>query len=166
MASGGRRDFATLLDELISEEAERAGHIPVSLNSLDYLSVAEELHSGRINFADRRAQAEYGEHQEAEVVNPAGTGGSAEPEPVAEEARETPPSTDPEEIARELGLGRAVAPKLLDRLRREFAFRNHPDRVPAHLRANAMMRMQVANMLIDEAKRGRLKPHRAAGARA
>jgi hypothetical protein len=28
---------------------------------------------------------------------------------------------------------------------------NHPDRVPPHLRQRAMIRMQIANMLIDEA---------------
>ena len=38
-------------------------------------------------------------------------------------------------------------------MRRSFAFANHPDRVAPHLRQRAMIRMQVANMLIDEAKR-------------
>ena len=41
----------------------------------------------------------------------------------------------------------------LGRMRRSFAFANHPDRVAPHLRQRAMIRMQVANMLIDEAKR-------------
>ena len=36
--------------------------------------------------------------------------------------------------------------------RRAFAFKNHPDRVAPHLRQRAMVRMQVANMLIDEAE--------------
>ncbi len=39
------------------------------------------------------------------------------------------------------------------RKRRAFAFKNHPDRVAPHLRQRAMVRMQVANMLIDEAKK-------------
>ena len=30
---------------------------------------------------------------------------------------------------------------------------NHPDRVAPHLRSRALARMQVANRLIDEAKR-------------
>jgi hypothetical protein len=34
--------------------------------------------------------------------------------------------------------------------RRNFARENHPDRAPADLRANATMRMKIANMLIDE----------------
>lgn len=161
MAIGRRRDFAALLDELISEDIEHAGGASASLNSLDYLSVAEALHSGRINFTDRRARVEYGEHQTPEPVEP------VEPEVTAAEPPPAPPlTTDPDEIARELGLGETIEPRSLDRLRRDFAFRNHPDRVPAHLRANAMMRMQVANMLIDEAKRGRFRPRGSGEARA
>ncbi|WP_367714897.1 hypothetical protein AB2N04_13170 [Nitratireductor sp. GISD-1A_MAKvit] len=159
MAIDGRRDFAALLDELIDEEAERLSGAGASLNSLDYLSVAEELHSGRINFTDRRVQAEYGQHQKETVEQPKKTRKKQVPPP-------PPPSTDPQDIARELGLHKSVEPQLLDRLRREFAFRNHPDRVPEHLRANAMTRMQVANMLIDEAKRGAVRPRGAGEARA
>lgn len=140
MATGAHRDFASLLDEILSEETGLR-EAPARPASLDYLSVAEELHSGRINFTDQRAQAEYRAHQGARAEK------IEEPAPL--------PSTDPDEIARELGLSARQMPKNLDRLRRDFAFRNHPDRVPAHLRANAMIRMQVANMLIDEAKRGK-----------
>ena len=42
---------------------------------------------------------------------------------------------------------------LMARIRRDFAFKNHPDRVAPHLRQHAMVRMQVANMLIDDARR-------------
>lgn len=55
---------------------------------------------------------------------------------------------------------RAHLPKNYDRLRRDFAFRNHPDRVAEHLRAYAIVRMQIANTLIDEAKRGRARRKR------
>lgn len=144
MAGGANRDFASFLDELISEEAEETAARTVSL---DYLSVAEELHSGRISFSDRRAQAEYEANQKAH--KPQATR-------VEKPAEEKLPSTDPDEIARELGLAGSDRPENLDRLRRDFAFRNHPDRVPSHLRSVAMIRMQVANMLIDEAKQGRV----------
>ncbi|EKF42762.1 hypothetical protein NA8A_08844 [Nitratireductor indicus C115] len=144
MAGGANRDFASFLDELISEEAEEAAARTVSL---DYLSVADELHSGRINFSDRRAQAEYEANQKARKPQ---VSGAAKPE------EEKVPSTDPDEIARELGLSGTAQPENLDRLRRDFAFSNHPDRVPSHLRAVAMIRMQLANMLIDEAKRSRV----------
>ena len=62
------------------------------------------------------------------------------------------PETAPEAIARELSLHRIADVKSLDRLRREFAFRNHPDRVRPDWRQAAMARMQTANRLIDEAK--------------
>ncbi len=38
-------------------------------------------------------------------------------------------------------------------IRRAFAMRNHPDRVPAELRGRATQRMTIANALIDEALR-------------
>lgn len=66
---------------------------------------------------------------------------------------EPPPETTPEAIARELALGRIRHPRDLDRLRRDFAFRNHPDRVRPEWRERAMIRMQIANRMIDEAKR-------------
>ena len=56
----------------------------------------------------------------------------------------------PDEIAGDLALtGREGIEDLLAR-RRSFARENHPDRAPADLRANATLRMKVANMLIDE----------------
>ncbi len=59
---------------------------------------------------------------------------------------------EPGAIAIELGLPDAK-PADLGRLRRAFALKNHPDRMPPHLRERALQRMQVANGLIDEAKR-------------
>ena len=59
---------------------------------------------------------------------------------------------EPEAIAAELGLANA-SPADFGRLRRTFALNNHPDRVAPHLRQRALARMQVANGLIDEAKR-------------
>ncbi|MCP8894069.1 hypothetical protein KYK29_03940 [Shinella daejeonensis] len=56
----------------------------------------------------------------------------------------------PEEIAADLALtGKETVEALLAR-RRAFARDNHPDRAPAALRANATLRMKIANMLIDE----------------
>jgi len=63
------------------------------------------------------------------------------------------PPIDPESIAAELGLNQPKSTADFGRMRRSFAFTNHPDRVAPHLRQRAMIRMQVANMLIDEAKR-------------
>ena len=66
--------------------------------------------------------------------------------------REAQPQTSPDAIARELSLHRVADLKALGRLRREFAFSNHPDRVQPQWRDAAMARMQTANRLIDEAK--------------
>lgn len=56
----------------------------------------------------------------------------------------------PEAVAEDLALtGREGIDDLAAR-RRSFARENHPDRAPAELRANATLRMKIANMLIDE----------------
>lgn len=71
----------------------------------------------------------------------------------ASETAERPPDTDPAAVALELDVARASAPRDLDRLRRAFAFRNHPDRVRPEWRECAEIRMRIANRIIDEAKR-------------
>jgi hypothetical protein len=121
----------------------------------DYLAVAEELHSGRIKVCGSEAAAEYreaGEGIEAELEALLDVVGVEEnaAEPPAEILVDLP--VEPEAIAVELGLNEA-RPDELGRLRRVFALKNHPDRVPAHLRQNALKRMQIANGLIDEARR-------------
>ncbi len=133
------RDFASLLDELIaaSEQAEPSPAQPTV--PFDYLSVAEELHSGRIRVAEDAVEAEYRE-----------AGARAETVPDAPLAPEMLPSIEPESIAAELALDKAAAADF-KHIRRRFAFANHPDRVAPHLRERAMIRMQVANRLIDEA---------------
>lgn len=61
------------------------------------------------------------------------------------------PSVEPAEIERELGLSRFASLRALQRLRRDFALKNHPDRVPSVLRLAATKRMMIANALIDSA---------------
>ena len=111
------------------------------------------MHSGRIKVSGDVAAAEYrdvGKDAEAEL--------SALLDEV--EVAETPPapeiialpSIEPDVIAAELGLADAT-PADFGRLRRVFALKNHPDRVAPNLRQRALQRMQVANGLIDEAKR-------------
>jgi hypothetical protein len=78
---------------------------------------------------------------------------AAEPLLADEAPTESLPSIEPTAIAAELGLDAAKGAADFGRLRRSFAFRNHPDRVAPHLRQRAMVRMQVANMLIDDARR-------------
>jgi len=152
---GAKRDFASLLDDLFtaSERGEEEGARPSI--PFDYLSVADELHSGRIKVAGEGFAAEYRE---------AGTDLAAEFAALLDQAKvtlateehqpeERLPPIDPESIAGELGLEKSGKDADFGRIRRSFAFANHPDRVAPHLRQRAMIRMQVANMLIDEAKR-------------
>jgi hypothetical protein len=59
----------------------------------------------------------------------------------------------PTEIAAELGL---AGPLTLDQLGsrwRNFVWRNHPDRQPAHARKRANARVAIANTLYDRARR-------------
>jgi hypothetical protein len=155
ISSGAKRDFASLLDDLFvaSDEAKEAGARPSI--PFDYLSVVDELHSGRIKVSGDALAAEYRE---------TGVDMAAEFAALLEQARvaladehaapeEKLPPIDPESIAAELGLDRPATEIELSRLRRSFAFDNHPDRVAPHLKARAIIRMQVANMLIDDAKR-------------
>ncbi|WP_438752557.1 hypothetical protein [Pararhizobium sp. O133] len=59
----------------------------------------------------------------------------------------------PEEIATDLGITGTESQQSLADKRRTFAADNHPDRHHPDFRANATIRMKIANMLIDEAQR-------------
>jgi hypothetical protein len=59
----------------------------------------------------------------------------------------------PEQIAADLGLTETETLQGLADKRRRFAAGNHPDRHHPEFRANATVRMKIANMLIDEAQR-------------
>lgn len=152
MGTGADRDFAALLDDLFAQprvpEAE-----PSPAIRLDYLSVADELHSGRIKVSPDHAAAEYREstasHESSFAAILANLERLVKPGAVEEKL----PPIDPDSIAAELGLASGKPRVDFGRLRRNFAFANHPDRVAPHLQQRAMVRMQIANMLIDEAKR-------------
>lgn len=60
--------------------------------------------------------------------------------------------TDRQSIHAELDLRAGLTPVDLGRIRRRFALRNHPDRLPPALHARATLRMKIANSLIDEAE--------------
>ena len=62
-----------------------------------------------------------------------------------------PPACDREAIAEELRLTPELAARDLERIRREFALGNHPDRVAPADRDLATRRMTLANTLIDQA---------------
>jgi hypothetical protein len=62
------------------------------------------------------------------------------------------PSDNPDSIAAELGLAVALTRDDLNRARRQFMWRNHPDRRPDVPRDVANRRVAIANMLVDRAK--------------
>ena len=154
IGTGNKLDFASLLDDLIvaSEKGDEEGARPSI--PFDYLSVADELHSGRIKVAGESAAAEYRESGADLAAEFAALLDQAKLALADEEHRpeEKLPPIDPEAIAGELGLDRPAKNADLGRIRRNFAFANHPDRVAPHLRQRAMVRMQIANMLIDDAR--------------
>lgn len=94
---------------------------------------------------ERRAMAPQSAAESARPSAGVGSAGDAGMLP------DNAPSTEPAVIARELGLSRFASVRALQRLRREFALKNHPDRVPSTLRARATKRMMIANALIDSA---------------
>ncbi len=61
------------------------------------------------------------------------------------------PSTDPYDVAMELNILALRNVKDLMEARRVFARTNHPDRVAIGFRAEATIRMQIANRLVDDA---------------
>lgn len=160
MSVGTGRDFASLLDELLVDSRIEDQSAPPPTVSFDYLAVAEELLSGRIKVADDRVAAEYDDMSgtlDDKVEALFDAAGSSIERLTDTAAAELPP-VEPEAILRELGLKASTNAAELARIRRAFAFKNHPDRVAPHLRQRAMVRMQVANMLIDDARR-RARPH-------
>jgi hypothetical protein len=167
------RNFASFLDDAnrvaIEDDVLADDELTVELEDelsgsptipFDYLAVAEELHSGRIKLQpDRRKnnnrkapdleagyRAELEAYLDAARIEPAEPRGAS----FAGSAAEPQLSIEPADIAFELGLGRVPLSDYA-KLRRRFAFANHPDRVAPHLRDRAMVRMQIANRLIDDA---------------
>lgn len=66
-----------------------------------------------------------------------------------------PLTTDPQAVAAELSISDRMSIADLNRLRREFALANHPDRFFDEERHDATRRMMIANMLIDNAVKQR-----------
>ena len=83
------RDFATLLDELITTRDEFEPSGPAPSIPFDYLAVAEELHSGRIRVAEDAVEAEYRDFFEEGLIEI-----TPDPDPA-----ELPIATDPQAIA-------------------------------------------------------------------
>lgn len=155
MGVDAKLDFTSLLDELIAaSEAAASGDeedsAPPSLR-IDMLAQIERLQSENISLFPDRVLREYGDN--SAPVAPVREG--ADSAPHLQPALEDLFFLDPDSISRELGIKPKSRPEELDRARRAFAMRYHPDRVPEEFRERAALRMQIANMLIDKAKRGK-----------
>lgn len=153
-----RLDFAELLDELLAASAEDDDDADGNLSSpslrVDLLDQIERLQPhGRPLFTGP-AMDEYRRNAAGHATPP--PPGAAQPAtPDLQPALDDLFFLDPQSISRELGIVENSRPADLDRARRSFAMRYHPDRVPEEMRERAALRMQIANMLIDEAKRGK-----------
>lgn len=146
MASRPNSHFAALLDALIAAEPgqERVQIAAPSLR-VDLLDQLERLQASNPAFIGQPAMDEYQDVAAAldELDGVAGRVG----------VPENLPPVDPEAISRELGGLVGLSEKQLAHLRRDFAKHNHPDRQPDDQRDRAELRMRVANMLIDDARR-------------
>jgi len=156
VAADVKLDFTSLLDDLIaaSEAAEsNEGREKICASSLrvDMLEQIERLQAENIALFPERAIKEY----ETDTRAPRASTGADDAAPHLQPALEDLFFLDPQSISRELGIDKARRLDELDRARRVFAKRYHPDRVPEEFRERAALRMQIANMLIDDAKRSR-----------
>ena len=90
----------------------------------------------------------------AEAAPASASAAAAEMYVDAEASAPTPNETTlslEETVALELQISDDLGLAELERMRRTFAYRNHPDRVGPSHKARALQRMTVANVLIDQA---------------
>lgn len=158
MKAPTKDDFASLLDDLQAAAREKAPVESASAPSLrhDLLAQIERLRNDNEAVLGRNIFEEYMDHAGEGTPHhaaPADAGARVEAEASLEPALEDLFFLDPGTIARELNLRKLRSAPELDKARRSFAMRYHPDRMPENLRERAKLRMQIANMLIDEAKR-------------
>lgn len=155
-------DFTELLDDLLaaSAEAEEGGDDVVAPSlRVDLLSHIERLQAHSQPLFTEGAMREYREAaadaapRQPEQPRPARPASRQGAVPDLQPALDDLFFLDPQSISRELGIDDKSRPEDLDRARRAFAMRYHPDRMPHEMRERAALRMQIANVLIDEAKR-------------
>ena len=153
MSADSELDFTSLLEELMAAnreaEAREWGVGPSPSLQVDLLDQIERLQAENVGLFADRAMREYGDNAPPDTPKKASIETPAHLEPALEDLF----FLDPESISRELGIQAKSRPDELDKARRVFAMRYHPDRVPEEYRERAVLRMQIANMLIDEAKR-------------
>lgn len=140
MAGFTTRDFASLLDEALASNGTEGSTAPAR-PKIPFNILGRRAADRTATVSDPEVAAEY--------LFAAADHFSIEPE-LSQLIEQ--PSIEPFDIARELRLTGRETPDTLDHIRREFAFANHPDRVSEDLRDRALIRMQIANRMIDDAK--------------
>jgi len=147
-------DFTELLDELLAASVEAEGGQDEDSSSpslrVDLLAQIERLQTGGRPHFSAQVIHEYRANATSSATQQPTSRPAAAPD--LQPALDDLFFLDPQTISSELGIA-DKGPEELDRARRAFAMRYHPDRMPEELRERAMLRMQIANMLIDEAKR-------------
>jgi hypothetical protein len=123
--------FELLIDELFDRDDRPAGLPRPNRFSINSLEAAWALTANSRATSEQaiRPRRPYSEHED----------GGSEPELLL----------DPNKILLELGLNSGFSEADIATLRREFALRNHPDRVRGDLRELATRRMMIANDLMD-----------------
>jgi hypothetical protein len=165
------RDFAPGLDEDVAEDGP--GPNPSSHASFEFLRALDTVADRQWarpepagGLAGSYAETEFEPEYEAPFqVAPFEARDAAAEAPSATEAahderREAQAriatvseASDPVSLAAELGLRAGMPRAELRRLRRDFALKNHPDRVGPLRSETASRRMTIANALIDAALR-------------
>lgn len=138
--SDGTAPFQVMLDQLLGHEqpAGTARFPPPSTPAFDPTYAAPPAAPGSFGGAA------------AELYADAETESDSPIEDLAVLLVELPTSVE-EAVAQELRLSDVLQPAELERVRRRFAYRNHPDRVAPALKSQALERMTIANVLIDQA---------------
>ncbi|MBS0235481.1 MAG: molecular chaperone DnaJ [Proteobacteria bacterium] len=124
--------FETLIDELFVRENEHVDAPRPNRFTIDSLEAAWALAAnsrGRSPERERRPKNPYSSDDDANL--------------------DAETLLDPNKILLELGLDSNFSETDIAILRREFALRNHPDRVRDDLRDLATQRMMIANDLMD-----------------
>lgn len=124
--------FNVIMQQLVNEQAERFA--PISGRGTRIHEVVISDRHGPV-FSFKQSVAEYCQTLQAAPMQ----AGQLE--------------TIEESVKRELSLSDDLAPVELERLRRRFAFANHPDRAKHVSAEDALERMKLGNQMIDDALR-------------
>lgn len=125
-------DFESIIDTLFGRDERPAGAPRPNRLSIDSMEAAWTL--AAVSRGETQGYAASAKHP------------YARDEQVGVDAG---PLLDPNKILIELGLDANFSETDIATLRREFALRNHPDRVHSDLRELATQRMMIANDLMD-----------------